>query len=56
MKPSSAKDLAFTPLQIGPLKLRNRFIKSATNEGMAKAACRRRCWSTIAAWRRAVRR
>lgn len=36
MKPSSAKDLAFTPLQIGPLKLRNRFIKSATNEGMAK--------------------
>lgn len=33
---SSAKDLAFTPLQIGPLRLRNRFIKSATNEGMAK--------------------
>ena len=27
---------AYTPIQIGPLRLRNRFIKAATNEGMAK--------------------
>jgi len=27
---------AFTPIKIGPLKLRNRFIKAATNEGMCK--------------------
>jgi len=27
---------AFTPITIGPLKLKNRFIKAATNEGMCK--------------------
>lgn len=27
---------AFTPVSIGPLKLKNRFIKAATNEGMCK--------------------
>lgn len=33
---SELSGLAFSPLTIGPLKLRNRFIKAATNEGMAK--------------------
>ena len=34
MNTPSAK--AFTPISIGPLTLRNRFIKAATNEGMCK--------------------
>jgi len=32
----SAFAKAYSPLQIGPLTMRNRFIKAATNEGMAK--------------------
>lgn len=30
------KSKAFTPLTLGPLKLKNRFVKAATNEGMCK--------------------
>lgn len=33
----SSAGIAFEPIQIGPLRLANRFIKSATNEGMAPA-------------------
>lgn len=33
---TTTESLAFTPLQIGPLTLRNRFVKAATNEGMCK--------------------
>jgi len=33
---SKSSSIAFKPVKIGPLKLRNRFIKAATNEGMCK--------------------
>ena len=33
---TKSTSIAFTPLTIGPLTLRNRFIKAATNEGMCK--------------------
>lgn len=31
-----SSSIAFTPLKLGPITLRNRFIKAATNEGMCK--------------------
>lgn len=33
---SATPSKAFTPIKIGPLELKNRFIKAATNEGMCK--------------------
>ena len=32
----NTNSLSFTPIKIGPLTLKNRFIKAATNEGMCK--------------------
>lgn len=34
--PSVVPESAFSPLQLGPIRLKNRIIKTATNEGMAK--------------------
>ena len=44
---SPVKSAAFTPLRVGPLTLRNRFIKSATNEGSAKGGVPPSAWCSF---------